>query len=250
MAKTVKAYGDTRDDGMVQLSFTLPVEEGPLSSEAGRAFAERLGLKDVRLACSKAAGDGFTFFVVYGRAPVEVTLDELTAAERGEAMSREEVDAYLKEHLGRKVVVVGAALGSDAHSVGIDAVMNMKGFAGDYGLERYEAFEAHNLGAQLPPEELVRRAEDLGAEAILASQVVTQKNIHVLQLTRLVELVEAEGLREKVLLITGGPYIDSRLAQELGFDAGFGRGTRPRDVASFIARRLVQKKKRREGKEA
>jgi len=243
----LKAYGDTRDDGRVQLSFTLPVKTGPKALAAGKLYARSLGLDDVRVAVAKPAGEEFTFYVVYGRASVEVDPDSIDAAEeRPESMSRDEVDAYIREHLGRKVAVVGACVGSDAHSVGIDAIMNMKGFHGDYGLERYEVFDALNLGAQVEPEELVRRAESAGAEAILASQVVTQKDIHVRQLTRLVELVEAEGLREKVLLITGGPYIDDALAQELGYDAGFGRGTLPRDVATFIARRLVE----REGKEA
>jgi beta-lysine 5,6-aminomutase beta subunit len=125
--------------------------------------------------------------------------------------------------------------------VGIDAIMNMKGFAGDYGLERYETIEAYNLGAQIAPEELVRQAEQRGADAILVSQVVTQKNIHVMQLTRLIELAEAEGIRERTLMIAGGPYIDEKLAQELGYDAGFGRDTRPRDVATFIARSVVER---------
>jgi len=243
MCAAVKAYGDTRDDGRVQLSFTLPVRNGPKALAAGKLFAKSLGLEDVRVAVAKPAGDEFTFFVVYGRSSVEIDLDSIAAAEeRAESMSRDEVDAYVKEHLGRKLVVVGACIGSDAHSVGIDAIMNMKGYHGDYGLERYGMFDARNLGAQVEPEELVRKAEAAGADAILASQVVTQKDIHVRQLTRLVELLEAEGLREKVLLITGGPYIDGALAQELGYDAGFGRGTLPSDVATFIARRLVERK--------
>ena len=35
-------------------------------------------------------------------------------------------------------------------------------------------------------------------------------------------------------LLLGGPRIDHRLALELGFDAGFGPGTKPSDVANFI----------------
>ncbi|HXE73078.1 MAG TPA: hypothetical protein VNO81_10495, partial [Candidatus Nitrosotenuis sp.] len=45
----------------------------------------------------------------------------------------------------------------------------------------------------------------------------------------------AEGLREKLLLICGGPRLNHALAKEVGFDAGFGPGTSPRQVASFIA---------------
>ena len=39
--------------------------------------------------------------------------------------------------LGRKLVVVGACIGTDAHTVGIDAILNIKGFAGEKGLEYY-----------------------------------------------------------------------------------------------------------------
>ncbi|MFR2966003.1 MAG: hypothetical protein ACLTK0_06255 [Anaerovoracaceae bacterium] len=57
---------------------------------------------------------------------------------------------------------------------------------------------------------------------ILVSQTVTQKDIHIKQLTKMVELVEAEGIRDKVILTCGGPRISHELAQELGYDAGFG----------------------------
>ena len=90
--------------------------------------------------------------------------------------------------------MIGAAIESDAHTVGIDAIMNMKGFAGDYGLERYPWIEAVNLGAQVPCERLVREAQVRAADAILVSQVVTQKQVHARQLTKLVDLLEAEGL--------------------------------------------------------
>ena len=33
--------------------------------------------------------------------------------------------------------------------------MNRKGFAGHYGLERYEMIEAYNLGSQVPNEEFI-----------------------------------------------------------------------------------------------
>ncbi len=74
-SKIVKAYGDTRDDGMIQISFTLPVTSGPKALEAGRTFAARLGLDDIRVACAKPAGEGFTFYVIYGRVPIEIDLD-------------------------------------------------------------------------------------------------------------------------------------------------------------------------------
>jgi beta-lysine 5,6-aminomutase beta subunit len=41
-----------------------------------------------------------------------------------------------------------------------------------------------------------------------------------------------------VLLLFGGPRIDHKLALELGFDAGFGPGTKPSDVASYLVEHL------------
>jgi len=156
-------------------------------------------------------------------------------------MSMDETDEYIKENIGRKIVVVGASTGTDAHTVGIDAIMNMKGYAGHYGLERYEMIEAYNLGSQVPNDEFLAKALELKADALLVSQTVTQKDIHIKNLTELVELMEAEGLRDRMLLVCGGPRITHELAKELGYDAGFGMNTYADDVASFIVQEFVKR---------
>jgi beta-lysine 5,6-aminomutase beta subunit len=111
----------------------------------------------------------------------------------------------------------------------------MKGVAGNYGLERYPEIEALNMGSQVPCEALVKKALELDADSILVSQIVTQKNIHVQNLTKLIELLEAEGVRERFILVVGGPRINNAFAKELGYDAGFGPRTTPVQVASFLA---------------
>jgi len=134
---------------------------------------------------------------------------------------------------------VGAAIESDVHTVGIDAIFNAKGFAGNYGLERFPSFRALKLGAQVSCEALLRRASVEQAEAILVSQVVTQKNVHVHNLTKLIELAEAEGVRERYHFIVGGPRISHTFAKELGYDAGSGPGTTATTVASYVVQELV-----------
>ena len=99
----------------------------------------------------------------------------------------------------------------------------MKGYKGDYGLERYKEFETFNLGSQVSVEDLARFARDERIDALLASQVVTQKGSDIANFTALTEILEAEGIREQVLLIAGGPRMTNLLAAELGYDAGFGR---------------------------
>jgi beta-lysine 5,6-aminomutase beta subunit len=151
------------------------------------------------------------------------------------------VDALIQEELGRPITVLGACIGTDAHTVGIDAIMNMKGYGGHYGLERYRMVNAINMGAQIPNEVLVARARAEKADAILVSQIVTQKNAHVTNMTQLIEMLEAEGLRDQLVVIAGGPRISHQLATELGFDAGFGPGTYAEDVASFVIFELVRR---------
>ena len=150
-------------------------------------------------------------------------------------------DAYIKEHFGRKIVVVGASTGTDAHTVGIDAIMNMKGYAGHYGLERYEMVEAYNLGSQVPNEEFIAKGLELNADALIVSQTVTQKDVHIHNLVNLVELMEAEGLRDRMILVCGGARITHELAKELGYDAGFGMNTFADNVISFIVQEMVKR---------
>ena len=156
-----------------------------------------------------------------------------------------ETDEYIKENIGRPLVVIGASTGTDAHTVGIDAIMNMKGYAGHYGLERYEMVEAYNLGSQVLNEDFIAKAIELKADALLVSQTVTQKDVHIKNLVELVELLEAEGLRDKVILVCGGPRINHELAKELGYDAGFGMNSYADDVGSYIAQEFVRRKTER-----
>ncbi len=241
----VKAYGDTLNDGAVQLSFTLPVPAGDAAREAARQLALKMGLESPEITEMADLGAGFSFFVVYGRSTQTVNYAAIKIPKREfKAMSFEKINAFIKAELKKKVIVVAACTGTDAHTVGIDAIVNMKGYAGEYGLERYPEIEAYNLGSQVPNAELLARAVEYSADAILVSQVVTQKNIHLENLTELVELAEAEGIRERMIFIVGGPRISHELAIELGFDAGFGPGTLPNHVASFIVTEMVRKHKR------
>jgi beta-lysine 5,6-aminomutase beta subunit len=240
-------YGDTWGDGMVQLSFTLPVPADARAREVGRAFMANLGLREPQIVHAAAAAAGMTFFVAYGRAPVGVDPDLVEGQEvAAPALGFDEINGLIERGLGRRIVVVGAAIESDAHTVGIDAIMNPKGFAGDYGLERYPWIEAVNLGAQVPSERLVRAAVEHRADAILVSQVVTQKQVHARQLTKLADVLEAEGLRDRFLLVCGGPRLSNSFAKELGYDAGFGPGSTPSQVAAWIAQELVERRNRGE----
>jgi beta-lysine 5,6-aminomutase beta subunit len=236
----VRPYADHLGDGIVQLSFTLPVPYGLAARRAAQEWAAKMGFEHPEVVHYQELTDGYTYFVMFAESGR--TVDYASISDEGfdlEYMSEEQIEAFAAERIGRPIVVVGAATGTDTHSVGIDAMLNLKGFHGHHGLEGYRAFQTHNLGSQVPNGVLVARAIELGADAILVSQTVTQRNLHVANLTELVEMVEAEGRRKQLILTCGGPRVSNELAKELGYDAGFSKGTYPHHVASFIVRELA-----------
>src|SRR5450759_1721835 len=190
----IRPYGDTTGDGMVQVSFTLPIPHDKRAEGAALQLAAKMGLAPALLVHAKAMGSDFTFFIVYG-----------------------------------------ACIGTDAHTVGIDAILNIKGFAGEKGLEYYTEIKVVNCGAQVLVPELVARARAEKADAVLVSQVVTQKDAHIHNtMTMSAAFREAYPAGKVPLLIVGGPRFEQGSAAALGVDRIFGKGTTPGEVASYL----------------
>ena len=136
--------------------------------------------------------------------------------------------------------MVGACIGTDAHTVGIDAILNIKGFAGEKGLEYYRQVKVVNMGAQVLVPELVERARAERADAVLVSQVVTQRDAHLHNTREMAAAFnEAYPTGQRPLLVVGGPRFDETRAAELGVDRVFGKGTTPREVASYLVHALL-----------
>jgi beta-lysine 5,6-aminomutase beta subunit len=240
----VRPYGDMTGDGMVQLSFTLPVPADKRAEGAALQLAGKMGVDPAMVVHTRAMGDGFTFFVVYGRVRHLVDLAQVQVVERDfPVRTMKEINTLVRQRLRRKLVVVGACIGTDAHTVGIDAILNLKGIAGEKGLESYRELRVVNLGAQVTVPDLVERARLERADAVLVSQVVTQRDAH-LHNTREMSAAfrEAFAADRRPLLVVGGPRFDELLAGELGVDRIFGRGTTPREVASYLVHALIARR--------
>ena len=239
----VRPYGDTTGDGMVQVSFTLPVPHDKRAEGAALQLAGKMGLDPALLVHAKPIGEEFTFFVVYGSVRHLVELDKVQVVERDfPLLGAKDVNAVVRRRLRRKLVVVGACIGTDAHTVGIDAILNVKGFAGEKGLEYYREIQVINMGAQVTVEDLLARAKTGNADAVLVSQVVTQKNAHLHNTKQLVAAFHAaypSGGAARPLLVVGGPRFDTVRPGELGVDRIFGKGTTPAEVASYLVHALL-----------
>ena len=241
MTSPIRPYGDTTGDGMVQLSFTLPIAHSKVADGTALQLANKMGMDPALVVHSKPMGSDFTFFVVYGRVNHLVDPSTVTVVERDyPLLSPKEANAAIKSSLRRRLVVVGACIGSDAHTVGIDAILNIKGFAGEKGLEYYREVKVVNLGAQVSVPQLVERSLAERADAVLVSQVVTQRDAHLLNTREMsAAFREAYPARKRPLLVVGGPRFDEAMAGDLGVDRVFSRGTTPGEVASFIVHRVT-----------
>jgi len=243
----LRPYGDTTGDGMVQLSFTLPMPHSKVAEGAAAQLAKKMGMDPALVVHAKPMGPDFTFFVVYGRVNHLVDTSKVNVVERDFLLlTPKEVNAAIKRGLRRELVVVGACIGTDAHTVGIDAILNIKGFAGEKGLEYYSEINVVNLGAQVSVPQLVARAKEEGADAVLVSQVVTQRDAHLLNTKEMsAAFREAYPADERPLLIAGGPRFDESMATELGVDRVFARGTTPGEVASYLTDAIITKRAER-----
>ena len=81
------------------------------------------------------------------------------------------------------------------------------------------------------------------ADAVLVSQVVTQKDAHLRNTRELAGAFREAMGSSRPLLVVGGPRFDPAMAAELGVDKVFGRGTTPGEVASYLVHALVPQEK-------
>lgn len=242
MTKLIAPYGDLTDDGFMQLDFTLPIACDDVAREAAKALAQKMGLDAVQVATMEPVTSSHTFFVVVGTCKHKVDLDSIHVPKLDfKPLKMDAVDALIREKIGRKLKVYGCNTGADAHTVGIDAIMNMKGYLGDYGLERYKMLDAKNLGSQVDNNELVQIIGKDKPDVVLISKVITQRDIHLQDLKELMDLVGQNQLKQNRLFIVGGPRITNKEAVELGYDAGFSTGTTASGVASYFVQEWIKR---------
>ncbi len=102
------------------------------------------------------------------------------------------------------------------------------------------------LPPDLPVEEIVQEIYNSDANTVLVSRTLGYGVAEIL--ARLVDLLDAMGIRHRVKLGIGGMAIRPELAAELGFDAGFGPGTTVEEAVAFVEGREYKGASFRAGK--
>ncbi|HSL48462.1 MAG TPA: D-ornithine 4,5-aminomutase subunit OraE [Candidatus Deferrimicrobiaceae bacterium] len=215
-------------DGVVCVTVFVPATPR-VAEAAALEMARRMGLEKPEVISRRLLhpAEG-SVFEIRGVLDVAIRIADLRLPPGEAPLPDEEIEAWVRP---RGIHVVAATVGEDEHSVGLHEILDLK----HGGIEKY-GFHCHDLGTSVPIERVVDAARETGARVVLISTIVTHANVHETHMRRLHRLAEERGVRGDLLLVAGGTQITDAGARACGMDAGFGRGARGRDVASFLVR--------------
>lgn len=137
----------------------------------------------------------------------EVFVPEVLVAARAMNAGMAILEPMLVE-MGNKPVgkaVVGTVKG-DLHDIGKNLVVMMLKGAG---------LEVLDLGVDVEPEVFIGKAEEIGADVIGMSALLTTT---MPNMKAVVDLLEEKGLRDKYIVMIGGAPINDSFAKEIGAD--------------------------------
>lgn len=137
----------------------------------------------------------------------EVFVPEVLVAARamnaGLAILEPELVKIGNEPVG--VAVVGTVKG-DLHDIGKNLVVMMLKGAG---------FEIHDLGTDVDAETFVNKAEEVGANVIGLSALLTTT---MPNMKSVVDVLNERGIREKYIVMVGGAPVNESFAEQIGAD--------------------------------
>lgn len=240
--KKIRPSGHARADGFMRLSFTLPMPMGNKTRAVARNLTELMGFKNVILKHLEAIDRSSTLCVIEAQTDVVVDSTAVLPDEPVRISDRDSLSLFVEDRLHRKIVVAGACLGIESDSVVMDTIFTMAGYMGEPGLEAYPCFAARNLRASLDPEALVHKLAQVQADAILICKVGSKASDPQVDLRRFERLLyDAKGVSDHLVKICVSPRMTVQMAEDMGYDAGFGAGTLPSQVAEFISQTVIER---------
>lgn len=128
----------------------------------------------------------------------------------------------------KKGVVVMATVHGDVHDIGKGICCSMLKTSG---------VEVFDLGRDVPAEVIVAKAEEVGADIIGMSSLLTT-SMPVQQ--EVIKLLEEKNIRDKYIVMVGGAPVTKRWAEKIGADAY----TEDAAECTKVALKLIQEKRK------
>ncbi|MCQ5337168.1 MAG: corrinoid protein [Candidatus Methanomethylicia archaeon] len=127
----------------------------------------------------------------------------------------------------KKKIVIGTIQG-DIHDIGKNIVAL---------LLKANGFEVYDLGRDVPVDEFIKKAEEVNAEIIAASTLLSTSMPYM---EDLINLLKERGLRDKYIVMVGGGPVTREWAMSIGAD-GYGEDG---EEAVRVAKELIKVKKK------
>ncbi|WP_299949542.1 D-ornithine 4,5-aminomutase subunit OraE [uncultured Ruegeria sp.] len=233
MSSSIKPESEWAGDGVILLTLFFPVD-ARTAAAAAIEMATRMGLEEPEVINREVMhpAEG-TRIELKGKVPFAIDAETLSIPPEPEIISDDELRSAIDKCPMR---IVAGTVGEDEHSVGLREIIDIK----HGGIEKY-GIECHYLGTSVPLEKLIDAAIELDADAILASTIISHDDIHYSNMRKLHDLATEKGVRDKLAILAGGTQVTPKIAEEMGVDAGFGRGTNGAHVATFLVQNRRQK---------
>ena len=149
----------------------------------------------------RQVGDGF--------ASGELWLPDLVGASAAMSSAMPMIDEEIKKTGGKREglgsVVIGTVYG-DIHNIGKDIVAT---------LLRAEGFDVHDLGINVGHKRFVEAVKKYDADLLAISALLTMT---APEQKKTIEILEKEGLRDRVKVMVGGGAITQEFADSIGAD--------------------------------
>jgi methylmalonyl-CoA mutase cobalamin-binding subunit len=166
---------------------------------------------------------------IKGTVNFDIDIDKLVLPKKEETLPEDEMTNYIKLH---EIKVVAGTGGSDEHSVGMREILDIK----HGGVEKY-GIKYTYLGTSVPIEKFIDAAIEMNASVVMISLIISHDDIHYKNMQKLHDYAVEKGVRDKLILLAGGTQVTPDLAKKYGMNQGFSRGTKGKDVASFIVKK-------------
>jgi D-ornithine 4,5-aminomutase subunit beta len=223
-----------KNDGYVSVTLFLPENE-LISQAAALEIGRNMNLTDVEVIHKQVMQESEgTLVEIKGRVNFSIDRYKLKIEEPKKVLSDEFIREYIRLN---PVKIVAGTVGEDEHSVGLREIIDIK----HGGIEKY-GIQCEYLGTSCPIEKLIDAAVETKAQVIMASTIITHNDIHIKNMKKLHDLCIEKGVRDKLILISGGTQVSDEIARANGMDAGFGRGTHGNNVATFIVEEMQRRK--------
>ena len=229
----IKPETEWAGDGTVLVQLFLP-EEIEVARVAALEVAKKMGLTEPEVINAQVMhpSEG-TFLEVKGKVGFSIDRTSLKIPPKEIILPEDEIKAGIKK-VG--LTVVAGTVGEDEHSVGMREILDIK----HGGIEKYGT-KYHYLGTSVPISKMVDAAIETGSQAILISTIISHNDVHRDMMRKLDELCKEKGVRDKIILVSGGTQVTREIAKECGMDDGFGRGTKGIHVVNSIVKILKER---------